>query len=120
MATTKIWPTKGHLASVLKYIVNEQKTDAKTYVSGLNCFPDTAAAEINAVKKHFGKTGGRVAYHAYQSFAPGEVTPVQAHQIGVQLANELWGDRFQVVVATHLDRGHLHNVRPDRAMRKAV
>ena len=40
MATTKIWPTKGHLASVLKYIVNEQKTDAKTYVSGLNCFPD--------------------------------------------------------------------------------
>ena len=77
MATTKIWPTKGHLASVLKYIVNEQKTDAKTYVSGLNCFPDTAAAEMNAVKKHFGKTGGRVAYHAYQSFAPGEVTPDQ-------------------------------------------
>lgn len=109
MATTKIWPTKGHLASVLKYIVNEQKTDAKTYVSGLNCFPDTAAAEMNAVKKHFGKTGGRVAYHAYQSFAPGEVTPAQAHQIGVQLANELWGGRFQVVVATHLDRGHLHN-----------
>ena len=109
MATTKIWPTKGHLASVLKYIVNEQKTDAKTYVSGLNCFPDTAAAEMNAVKKHFGKTGGRVAYHAYQSFAPGEVTPSQAHQIGVQLATELWGDRFQVVIATHLDRGHLHN-----------
>ena len=109
MATTKIWPTKGHLASVLKYIVNEQKTDAKTYVSGLNCFPGTAAAEMNAVKKHFGKTGGRVAYHAYQSFAPGEVTPSQAHQIGVQLATELWGDRFQVVIATHLDRGHLHN-----------
>ena len=109
MATTKVWPTKGHLASVLKYIVNEQKTGAKTYVSGLNCFPNTAAAEMNAVKKHFGKTGGRVAYHAYQSFAPGEVTPDQAHQIGMQLANELWGDRFQVVVATHLDRGHLHN-----------
>ncbi len=109
MATTKIWPTKGHLASVLKYIVNEQKTDAKTYVSGLNCFPDTAASEMNAVKKHFGKTGGRVAYHAYQSFAPGEATPDQAHQIGVQLANELWGERFQVVIATHLDRGHLHN-----------
>ena len=109
MATTKIWPTKGHLASVLKYIVNEQKSDAKTYVSGLNCFPDTAAAEMNAVKKHFGKTGGRVAYHAYQSFAPGEVTPDQAHQIGMQLANELWGERFQVVIATHLDRGHLHN-----------
>ena len=57
MATTKIWPTKGHLASVLKYIVNEQKTDAKTHVSGLNCFPDTAASEMNAVKKPFEKTG---------------------------------------------------------------
>ena len=51
-----------------------------------------------------------MAFHGYQSFAPGEVTPEQAHQIGVQLANELWGDRYQVVVATHLDKeSHLHN-----------
>ena len=71
MATTKIWPTKGHLASVLKYIVNEQKPDAKTYVSGLNCFPDTAAAEMNAVKKHFGNTR--------------KVMPAQTYQIHVKL-----------------------------------
>ena len=58
MATTKIWPTKGHLASVLNYIVNEQKTDAKAYLSGLNCFPDTAAAEMNAVKKHLERLVG--------------------------------------------------------------
>ncbi len=62
-----------------------------------------------AVKNRFGKTGGNVAYHAYQSFKPGEVTADKAHTIGVALAKKLWADRFQVVVATHLDREHLHN-----------
>lgn len=131
MATTKIWPIKGDVGHVLRYVQNEDKTepsrqidslesvldyvghgdktDERQFVSGINCAPDVARLEMNAVKRQFGKTGGRVAYHAYQSFAPGEVTPEQAHQIGVQLANELWGDQFQVVVATHLDRGHLHN-----------
>lgn len=64
---------------------------------------------MNIVKRQFGKTGGIVAFHGYQSFAPGEVTPEIAHQIGIQLATELWGDRFQVVVATHVDKGHIHN-----------
>jgi hypothetical protein len=62
-----------------------------------------------STKREYGKDGGTMAFHGYQSFAPGEVTPEAAHQIGVQLAGELWGDRFQVVVATHLDKGHLHN-----------
>ena len=131
MATTKIWPIKGDVGHVLRYIQNEDKTEpsrqidslefvleyvgrgdktnAQQFVSGLNCAPDMARQEMNAVQRQFSKTGGRVAYHAYQSFAPGEVTPELAHQIGVQLATELWGNRFQVVVATHLDRGHLHN-----------
>ena len=55
------------------------------------------------------KEGSIIAYHGYQSFAPGEVTPEQAREIGVELARRLWGDRFQVVVATHLDREHIHN-----------
>ena len=131
MATTKIWPVKGDVGHVLRYVQNEDKTepsrqtdslesvldyvgrgdktDAQRFVTGINCAPDVARLEMNAVKRHFGKTGGTVAFHAYQSFAPGEVTPEEAHQIGVQLAGELWGDRFQVVIATHLDRDHLHN-----------
>ena len=60
-------------------------------------------------KKQFQKEGGIVAFHGYQSFAPGEVTPQLAHEIGVNLAKKLWGDRFQVLVATHLDKAHLHN-----------
>ena len=132
MATTKIWPVKGSVGHVLRYIQNEnktdqskqsddlnsvlqyigkdEKTDARKFVSGINCDPAAARREMEDVKRQYGKTGGIVAYHAYQSFAPGEVTPEQAHQIGVQLANELCGDRFQVVVATHLDKeSHLHN-----------
>lgn len=51
-----------------------------------------------------------VAYHGYQSFAPGEATPEMAHEIGLRLAKKLWGERYQVLVATHLDKeNHLHN-----------
>ena len=64
---------------------------------------------MTAVKERFGKAGGNQAYHAYQSFKPGEVTPEQCHEIGVNLAKTLWGDRFQIIVTTHLDKSHLHN-----------
>lgn len=64
---------------------------------------------MQMVKQQYGKEGGIIAFHGYQSFAPGEVTPEQAHEIGVELARRLWGDRFQIVVATHLDREHIHN-----------
>ena len=63
-----------------------------------------------AVKKHFGKEGGTTAYHGYQSFAPGEATPEITHEIAVKLAERLWGEKYQVVVATHLDKAnHLHS-----------
>lgn len=68
-----------------------------------------ARDQFNATKIRFGKTGGNVAYHAYQSFREGEVTPDEAHAIGVQLARELWGDRFQMVVATHVNTKCTHN-----------
>jgi hypothetical protein len=74
------------------------------FVSGVNCHPATAREEMIAVKKRFGKEDGTVAYHGYQSFAPGEATPEMAHEIGVKLAQQLWGDKYQVIVATHLDK----------------
>lgn len=132
MATTAIWKVKGSLGRVVDYAANPDKTiftaeemqglrdvmdymtqDYKTeeqrYVSGVNCIPEIARDEMMMVKRQFGKEGGIVAFHGYQSFAPGEVTPEQAHAIGVELARRLWGDKFQVVVATHLDREHIHN-----------
>ena len=99
------------LEDVIAYAINSRKTklaceEADTlerFVSGVNCHPATARAEMMAVKKRFGKEDGTIAYHGYQSFAPGEATPEIAHQIGVELARRLWGERYQVVVATHLD-----------------
>lgn len=107
------------LTDVIRYAVNSEKTQEKgnedgaplhRFVSGINCSPSTARDEMLAVKKRFGKESGTVAYHGYQSFAPGEATPELAHEIGVKLATRLWGDRYQVIIATHLDKeNHLHN-----------
>ena len=103
-------PTTGSLDQLIAYASREEATNRRQLITGINCSPERARQEMMAVKKAFGKTNGTIAYHGYQSFAEGEVTPEQAHQIGIKLANELWGDRFQVLVATHLDKqSHLHN-----------
>ena len=134
MAVTKIWNIRGRADSPLEYITNpektlreftesekqaladviayaacEEKTEQLFYTTGINCSVEFARDQFNATKIRFGKTGGNVAYHAYQSFREGEVTPDEAHAIGVQLAKELWGDRFQMVVATHVNTKCVHN-----------
>lgn len=134
MAVTKIWNIKGRaespleyitnpektqreftesekqaLADVIAYAVDEDKTEQFFYTTGINCSVEFARDQFNATKIRFGKIGGNVAYHAYQSFREGEVTPDEAHAIGVQLARELWGDRFQMVVATHVNTKCTHN-----------
>ncbi len=97
------------LTDVIEYASNEDKTERRFYVSGLNCSSDFARTEFVTVKKQFGKEGGIVAFHGYQSFAKGETTPEEAHAIGKELAMSLWGDKYQVVVATHLNTDCLHN-----------
>ena len=99
------------VGDVIDYSVNPEKTEQMMYVTGINCTPDTALEEFMNTKRYWGKTGGRLAYHGYQAFLEGEgsITAEQAHEIGVKLATELWGDRFEVVVATHLNTGHYHN-----------
>lgn len=91
-------------------IYDESAEIVNRYVTGINCDPDTARDEMQATKLKFGKIGGTIAYHGYQSFAPDEANPTMAHEIGVKLAEKLWGEQYQVVVTTHLDKGdHLHN-----------
>ena len=99
-----------HSESMETELVGELEELMEQYVSGVNCAPTTAREEMIAVKKRFGKEGGIVAFHGYQSFAPGECTPAMAHEIGKKLAEELWGSQYQVLIATHLDKAnHLHN-----------
>ena len=130
MAVTKIWTIKDSLQRVLDYAANPDKTeydalaqtlhyaenDAKTklnesaqLVTGIHCRANHAWEDMRAVQERFGKTDGVVALHAYQSFREGEVTPEQCHEIGVALARKVWGKRFQVLVATHMNTDNLHN-----------
>jgi len=97
------------LDDVIEYAANEDKTEMKYFVSTLNCNKTFARDEFQMVKQRFGKEGGIVAFHGYQSFRKGEATPQQAHEVGLALAKELWGDRFQVVVATHVNTKCVHN-----------
>ena len=131
MAVTKIWAISDSISRVLSYAANPYKTvhsdicnalhyasdERKTivgeekamYVTGVNCTAETAFSEMNAVQERFDKLTGNVAYHAYQSFKTGEVTPQLAHKLGVELAKRMWGNEYQVLVATHFNTGTYHN-----------
>jgi len=109
MATTKIWKIKNRFDHVIDYATNEKKTDNQKYVTGINCMTDIAHKEMNIVKQQFSKNNGILGYHAYQSFSGYEVTSDEAHEIGIKLAEEIWGDRFQVIVTTHLNTKNIHN-----------
>lgn len=130
LATTKIWAIKDSLSRVVDYAVNPQKTifsdlkqvllyaenkdkttdknEQTMYVTGINCNEKTAFEEMSYTQKKYDKCDGNVAYHAYQSFKTGEVSPELAHKIGVELAQKMWGE-YQVVVATHFNTGTYHN-----------
>lgn len=109
MATTKIWKIKSRFDNVIDYITNKDKTDNKKYVTGINCMADIAFKEMSITKQQFNKTGGILGFHAYQSFKGYEVTADEAHEIGIRLAEELWGDKFQVIVTTHTNTKNVHN-----------
>ncbi|MBO4908102.1 MAG: relaxase/mobilization nuclease domain-containing protein [Lachnospiraceae bacterium] len=134
MAVTKLWPVKSNLKHVLDYAANKNKTSADTYteeqyqalrdvltyakdedkterefyVQGINCNPTCARDQFVTVKEQFGKTDGIQAYHGYLSFKNMEVTPEMAQRIGMEFARRVWGDKYQVLVTTHLNTEHLH------------
>ncbi|MDD3222703.1 MAG: relaxase/mobilization nuclease domain-containing protein [Lachnospiraceae bacterium] len=87
------------LGDVMKYATNGEKTERQFFVSGVNCDVATARQEMMIAKEQFHDQSKIVCYHGYQSFKEGEVTPEQAHEVGVKLAEKMWGDRFQVIVA---------------------
>ncbi|MBQ9298829.1 MAG: relaxase/mobilization nuclease domain-containing protein [Clostridia bacterium] len=96
------------LRNVIDYARNSDKTEKEYYVSGVNCEPESAYEEMKDAKQYWNKKDGILAFHAYQSFKE-DISPELAHKIGVELANEMWGDRFQVIVTTHLNTNHIHN-----------
>ena len=121
MAYDKIIPIRRRMVRCINYVLDEDKTDlanalnytenpvkTQRLVTGINCAPETALEEMNATKRRWDKKGGVLGYHIIHSYAPGEVTPEEAHAAGVEFAERLLGDKYEVVVSTHLDREHLH------------
>ena len=101
---------KTSLSGMIEYAVNPDKTEKRLFESCLNCESvENASRDMERTKRRYNKTGGIQGYHIIQSFQPGELTPEQTHAIGVEFARRLFGDRFEVVVGTHLDKHHLHN-----------
>ena len=96
------------LNDVIDYAMNPDKTEQQFYVSGINCQANSAYEEMKNVKAFFHKEDKILGFHAYQSFKE-KVSPELAHKIGLELAKEIWGDRFQVIVTTHLNTEHTHN-----------
>ena len=134
MTVTRIWPIKNNIHQVVSYAANKSKTDLSKHsdlidalhyagdkektnleseqrllVDGINCDPDIAAQQMIDTKEMYGKTGGIVAYHAYISFKPGEVTPEEAQQVAMEVASKMWAKDYEMVVATHLNANCVHN-----------
>lgn len=133
MATTGIWKISKRLDHVLDYVMNIEKTakegnanyqelhnfkeyegmnyatEESCYVSGINCSPHRAYKDMMNTKDIQEKTGGILGYHAFQSFKGHEVTPDKAHLIGLKLAEEMWGDKYEVIVTTHINGPNIHN-----------
>lgn len=101
----------GGLKKLLGYVSREKKTklEDRRLVSGVNCSPDNAYNEMMLNKQMHKKTGGRLYYHLVQSFPKGyEISPELAHKIAVELAEKALKN-FECVVATHIDREHIHS-----------
>ena len=105
MAYTKIHAIKATVDKAIDYICNPVKAGFQT---AINCTLDNAFLQMQATKQRWDKYGGILGYHIVHSYAPGEVTPEQAHEAGVEFAQRLLGDKYEAVVCTHTDRDHLH------------
>lgn len=107
MAIIKFTSGKINPRTVINYVCNKEKTTDKL-ISGKDCMPESCEYEFAEVKKTFGKTDGRTYYHMIQSFSPDDrITPEQAHEVGLQMAELFEG--YQVLVVTHTNKAHTHN-----------
>ncbi len=109
MAVTKTHPIKSTLKAAIDYICNPIKTDGSLLISAYGCSAETADIEFAWTRRHAIDKGENLGRHLIQAFAPGEVTPEEAHQIGLELAKEILGGKYEFVLTTHIDRGHIHN-----------
>ena len=113
MAVTKIKAIRSTVDSAIAYITNPTKTDEKLLVSSFGCSVETAAKEFDWTRETAVQHGMPdvkiIARHVIQSFDIGEASPEVAHEIGKQFADEMLGGKYEYVLATHVDKDHIHN-----------
>ena len=101
--------TAVSLQDALDYAANRDKTEQSCFESSYACTLETAFADMRQTKERWHKSGGVQGYHLVQSFAAGEVSPELAHQIAKELAARVLGGRYEYVIGTHLNTGHIHS-----------
>ncbi len=109
MAVTKTHPIKSTLKAAIDYICNLEKTDGKLLVTAYGCAAETADIEFAWTRRHAIDKGTNLGRHLIQAFEPGEVSPEEADEIGMQLAKEILGGKYEFVLTTHIDKDHIHN-----------
>lgn len=109
MAVTKIHPIKTTLKKAIDYICNGDKTDDEIYVTTHLCSRENAHKEFELTKKQFGSRTKILAHHLIQSFVPEEVSFEEAHQVGIELCEKILKGKYEYVLATHIDKDHIHN-----------
>ena len=97
------------LKAAIDYICNPDKTDGKLLVSSFVCAAETADIGFSWTRRHAIDKGTHLGRHLIQAFEPGEVSAEEAHEIGMQLAKEILGGKYEFVLTTHIDKGHIHN-----------
>ena len=101
--------TAVSLQDALDYAANRDKTEQSCFESSYTCTLETAFADMRQTKERWHKSGGVQGYHLIQSFAAGEVAPELAHRIAKELADRVLGGRYEYVIGTHLNTGHIHS-----------
>lgn len=109
MAITKIHAIKATVNKAVDYICNPAKTDESILISSFGCSPETAAFDFKFALSKTNQADLNKAFHLIQAFMPGEVSYKEAHQIGIELADKLLEGKYSYIVATHIDKGHVHN-----------
>ena len=109
MAVTKTHPIKSTLKAAIDYICNPDKTDGKLLVSSFGCVAETADIEFEWTRRHSIDKGTHLGRHLIQAFEPGEVSAAEAHEIGLQLAKEILGGKYEFVLTTHIDNHLIFN-----------
>lgn len=116
MAITKVGCMKAskkkqkdiHLKNSINYILNPKKLGIANLAGGINCPLEIAYEQMKATKEMFQKTGGRQGYSLIISLKPGEGTPEIMYDIAMRFAEIFLKGKYEVVVAVHTDRAHLH------------